>query len=234
MLKTFATLIRGVSAEAEQAIFDANAVRILEQQLRDAAAALEASKRELACAMAHQTSEKKAVEALARRIAELTPWVEQALEQNRSALAMEAASAIAAAEDESRARVAAVERFDTDILRLRRLVEEGRLRLLELRRGMETARAEEALRRAGANGRRAALQGVGALREAEETLARIRSRHGEDEAMSAALDELDKAFSGRSLDEKFAEAGIGPSKRTRPEDVLARFGKPAGDAATVR
>jgi phage shock protein A len=160
--------------------------------------------------------------------------VEQALEQNRSALAMEAASAIAAAEDESRARVAAVERFDTDILRLRRLVEEGRLRLLELRRGMETARAEEALRRAGANGRRAALQGVGALREAEETLARIRSRHGEDEAMSAALDELDKAFSGRSLDEKFAEAGIGPSKRTRPEDVLARFGKPAGDAATVR
>jgi hypothetical protein len=67
MLKTITTLIRGSIAEADEAVFDANATRILSQQLRDAAAALEHSKRELACAMAHRASEGRAIEALDKR-----------------------------------------------------------------------------------------------------------------------------------------------------------------------
>ena len=34
MLKIFTTLVRGAAAEAEQAVFDANALRILEQQCK--------------------------------------------------------------------------------------------------------------------------------------------------------------------------------------------------------
>ena len=71
MLKIFSTLLRGAAAEAEQAVFDANAIRILEQQLRDAADALDYSKRELACAMAHRASEARASQALSLRVAEL-------------------------------------------------------------------------------------------------------------------------------------------------------------------
>ena len=52
MLKILSTLVRGAVAEAEEAVFDANATRLLAQQLREAAAALEHSKKELACAMA--------------------------------------------------------------------------------------------------------------------------------------------------------------------------------------
>jgi phage shock protein A len=71
MLKLFTTLARGALAEVEGAVFDANAIRVLDQQLRQAAGALEQSRRELACAMAYQASEERAIAMLGDRIGEL-------------------------------------------------------------------------------------------------------------------------------------------------------------------
>src|SRR5262245_41021175 len=99
MLKLFTTLARGAVAEAEQAVFDANSIRILEQQLRDAAGALEQSRRELACAMAHQASEERAVAMLSSRIAELETSGRKAIAGGRDDLAEEVAIEIAATED---------------------------------------------------------------------------------------------------------------------------------------
>ena len=87
MLTLFTTLARGTVAEVEEAIFEANAIRILEQQLRDAAVALEHSRCELACAMAHQASEERAVAALSQRIAELEASGRKAIAGGRDDLA---------------------------------------------------------------------------------------------------------------------------------------------------
>ena len=121
MFNILTTLVRGAVAEAEEAVFDANAIRVLEQQLRDAAAALELSKRELACAMAHRSSEARAVDALTKRIEELETSAVDALNGGRDDLAGEAATVIAATEDERRARNDAAKRFDLDIARLKQL-----------------------------------------------------------------------------------------------------------------
>lgn len=223
MLKIFTTLVRGAVAEAEEAVFDANATRVLAQQLREAAAALEHSKKELACAMAYRASEQRAVVSLQARIAELEESAVSAIEAGRRDLAEEAATVIAATEDELRDRRDAIARFDGDISRLRQLIEHGRKRLLELRRGLEMSRVQEALHRAGANGRRALAMGTGALREAETTLARIRERQLGDGDMHAALEELEREASAKSLDDRLADAGFGKSRRTSPGDVLARL-----------
>jgi phage shock protein A len=223
MLRILTTLMRGAAAEAEEAVFDANAIRILEQQLRDAAAALEHSKRELACAMAHRASEARAVEALDTRIAELETSAAAALAGNREDLAQEAATIIAANEDERAERRAAIERFDVDIARLRQLADDGRRRLTDLRRGLEMARAQEALRRAGANGRRALATGTGALRDAEATLQRIREQHMKCDDVAAAQEELERAGTQKDLDQRLAEAGFGPGLKTKPSDVMARL-----------
>ncbi|MFM9941995.1 MAG: PspA/IM30 family protein [Hyphomicrobiaceae bacterium] len=223
MFKMLTTLVRGAAAEAEQAVFDANALRILEQQLRDAAGALEHSKKELACAMAHRASEARAVEALNQRIAELEHAAGDALTGGREDLAREAATVIAATEDERTERTASMKRFDVDIARLRQLSEDGRKRLVDLRRGLEIARAQEALRRAGANGRRALATGTGSLREAEATLAKIREGHMKSEDFAEACEALDAEASGKVLDDRLAAAGFGPSLKTKPDDVLARL-----------
>ena len=232
MMKLIATLMRGAAAEAEEAVFDANAMRVLEQQLREAAAALEHSRRELACAMAHRASEARAVEALDKRIAELEQAGSEAITGRREDLAGEVATVIAAAEDERTERRAAVARFDVDIQRLRQMAEDGRRRLQELRRGLEMARAQEALRRAGANGRRALATGTGALREAEATLARIRERHVRADDFAEACAELDADASGKTLDRRLSEAGFGPNLKTRPADVLDRLRRRQAQAGT--
>lgn len=233
MLKIVTTLLRGAASEAEEALFDANAIRVLEQQLRDAAAALEHSRRELACAMAHQASEERAVAALDARIAELETAAREAIAAARDDLAGEAATVIAATEDERNLRNASVEKFAADVRRLKQLSEDGRLRLADLRHGLEMARAQEALRRAGANGRRALSVGTGALREAEATLVRIREVQAKEEDVAAALDELEARESGRDLSDRLAAAGFGSIKKTKPADVLARLkASPAAPART--
>lgn len=223
MLKTLTTLLRGAVAEAEEAVFDANAVRMLEQQLRDAAATLEISRRELACAIAHESSEQRALDALQQRTAELERSAKKALDAARDDLAEEAAVVIAAIEDEAAERRAALQRFSADVRRLKLVAEDGRKRLAELRRGLELARAQEALRRAGANGRRALAAGSGALREAESTLARIREQNLKDQDVAAALDEMERKTSGEDLNDRLSAAGFGPKFKTNPADVLARI-----------
>ena len=231
MLKMVTTLLRGAASEAEEALFDANAIRVLEQQLRDAAGSLEHARRELACAMAHQASEDRAVAALEARIGALEAAARDALDAAREDLATEVATVIAATEDERTLRKASVEKFAADVRRLKQLSEDGRLRLADLRRGLEMARAQEALRRAGANGRQALSVGTGALRQAEATLVRIRDVQAREEDVAAALDELDSRESGRDLTDRLAAAGFGSVKKTNPADVLARLKASAGKAS---
>ncbi|MCH9808404.1 MAG: PspA/IM30 family protein [Alphaproteobacteria bacterium] len=229
-MKIVNTLIRGAIADAEEAVFDANALQILGQQLREAAQAVEHSKRELACAMAHHSSELRAIEALDARVKDLEASGREALSKGREDLAREASVVVAALEDERGDRQKAVERFDRDITRLKCLVEDGRQRLADLRRGFELARAEEALHRAGANGRKALISGAGALREAEGTLARIKTRQQLNEDAGEALDAMERDESGRDLEDRLARAGFGSRLRTNPDDVLARMRKRDGNA----
>jgi len=205
MMKLLTTLMRGAVAEAEEATFDANAIRVLAQQLREAATSLEHAKTELACAMAHRSSEQRAVAMLDDRINALEQGAVDALNGGRTDLAEDASTVIAANEDERKERLAAVARFDTDIARLQRLIEEGQRRLRELRRGLEMARAQEALSRAGANGRRALASGAGALREAEATLARIRERHAHADDVGAAIETLERKASGNELEDRLSK-----------------------------
>jgi len=232
MLKTLSTLLRGAVAEAEDAVFDANAIRMLEQQLRDAAAALELSRRELACAIAHQSSEERAIAALSARIGELEGGARDALASGRDDLAEETSVVIAATEDERSERRLALEVFSKDVRRLKQLAQDGQARLGDLRRGLEIARAQESLRRAGANGRRALASGSGALRDAEATLVRIRENNRRDDDVATALDELEKQQSAQSISEKLAAAGFGRKLKSSPADVMARLrrsAKPEGD-----
>ena len=223
MLKLFTTLARGALAEVEEAVFDANAIRVLEQQLRQAAAGLERSRRELACAMAYQASEDRAIAVLSERIGELETSGRKALQGGRDDLAEEVAIEIAALEDERRERADAAGRGRDEIARLRQLVEEGRKRLIALRRGLELAKAQDALNRAGANERRAIASGRGALRDAEGTLARIRATHAREQDIATALGETEGTASSRDLDARLAKAGFGAVERVNPADVLKRL-----------
>ena len=135
MFKTLFLLIRGSAASAAEEIADRNALLILDQQMREAGAAIERAKRALALAIAQDGAEAKRLDAAIARIADLEVRVKAALEAGNEGIAREGAEAIAALEADRDAAQAARTLFASEIARLRTLVIQAEQRLTALDRG---------------------------------------------------------------------------------------------------
>ena len=146
MFKTVLTLFRGSVAAAGEELEDRSALLILDQQMRDAAAAVERAKRTLALAIAQDQQEGRRLDATNARIADLELRATAALDGGREDLAREAAEAIAHLEAERDAALTARTLFAAEIARLKRHVSGAEARIHELDRGRRIARASEAVR----------------------------------------------------------------------------------------
>ena len=223
MIKTVLTLFRGSVAAAGEELEDRTALLILDQQMRDAAAAVDRSKRTLALAIASDQQEGRRLETTNARIADLEARATAALEGGREDLAREAAQAIANLEAERDAAMTARTLFAAEITRLERHVASAEARINELDRGRRIARASEAVRSLRRSGIEAARPYESTLPEAEATLKRLRDRQTEAHAADEALIEIDAASGPLAIAEKLAEQGFGPRMRSTADDVLARL-----------
>src|SRR3954451_10581959 len=117
MFKTVLTLFRGRVAAAGEELEERSGLLILDQQMRDAAAAVERSKRTLALAIAQDQQEGRKLEATVARIADLETRAVAALDGGREDLARDAAEAIAGLEADRDAAMTARALFATEIVR---------------------------------------------------------------------------------------------------------------------
>ena len=223
MFKTVLTIFRGSVAAAEEELRDRTALVVLAQQMRDAAAAVDRSKRTLALAIAGDQQEGRRLEATNARIADLEVRASAVLEGGRDDLAREAAQAIANLEAERDAAMTARTLFATEITRLKRHVGNAEARIAELDRGRRLARASEAVRSLRRSSIEAARPYESTLPEAEATLKRLRERQMEIQAADDALFEIDTASGPSATAEKLAEQGFGPRMKSTADDVLARL-----------
>src|SRR6201982_3660438 len=135
MFKTAGPLSRGSVAAAGEELEDRTPLLILDQQMRDAATAVDRSKRALALAIAQDQQEGRRLEATNARIADLEVRASAALEGGREDLAREAAEAIAGLEADRDAALTARALFASEIARLKRYVTGAEARITELDRG---------------------------------------------------------------------------------------------------
>ena len=231
MFKTVLTLFRGSVAAAGEELEDRSALLILDQQMCDAAAAVERSKRSLALAIAGDQQEGRRLDATNARIADLEVRTTAALDGGREDLAREAAQAIANLEADRDAAMTARTLFASEITRMKRQVANAEARIIELERGRRIARASEAVRALRRGGIEAARPYESTLPEAENTLKRLRERQIEAQAASDALVELDAASGPLATAEKLAEQGFGPRLKSTADDVLARLNAKRTQAA---
>ncbi len=220
MFNTLVTLIRGRGHDAALAVADANALSILRQQLRDAAAGVEAARRSVAVVMAYAERERRSLPRIGGQIADLEVRALAALGQGREDLATEAAAAIAQLEAERTTAERALARYETEIARLRDELAGAELRLRELQRGMQLADAAQ---------KSQAVRGVvqrpvtASLAEAEATLTRLQDRQFQAEATAAGVAELSAGLSAETVAVRLAAAGCGPALRPDAQAVLARL-----------
>jgi phage shock protein A len=231
MFKTVFTLFRGSVAAVEEDLEDRSALLILDQQMRDAGAAVERSKRSLALAIAGDQQEGRRLEATNARIADLEVRATAALDGGREDLAREAAQAIANLEADRDAAMTARTLFASEITRMKAQVANAEARITELDRGRRIARAAETVRALRRGGIEAARPYESTLPEAENTLRRLRERQIEAQAASDALIELDAATGPLATAEKLAEQGFGPRLKSTADDVLARLNAKRTQAA---
>ena len=220
MFNTIITLVRGRSHDAAQAVADANALSILRQQLRDAAAGVEAARRSVAVVMAYAERERKSLPRINAQIADLEGRAMVALAQGREDLATEAAAAIAQLEAERATTETAPATYEMEIARLRDELGGAELRLRDLKRGMQLADAAQKSQTV----RGVASRPVTAsLAEAEATLSRLQSRQLHAEATALAVVELSASQSAEAISVRLAAAGCGPSIRPDAAAVLERL-----------
>ncbi len=231
MFKTVVTLFRGGVAAAGEELEDRTALLILDQQMRDAAAAIERAKRALAIAIGQDQLEGKRLEATKARIADLEARAVAALDGGRDDLARDAAEAIAALEADRDAALTARTLFAAEIARLKRHAAEAEQRLAELDRGRRIARASEAVRALRRGGIEAARPYEATLPEAEATLKRLRERQIASQAAADALVDIDAADGPLATAERLAAAGFGPRLKSTADDVLARLNAARAAAA---
>jgi phage shock protein A len=223
MFKTIVTLMRGSAAAAAEEVADRHALLILDQQMRDAAGALERAKRALALAIAQDRQEGLRLDRIIAQIADLETRVGAALSAGQDAPARDGAEAIARLEAERDAAATARTLFASEIARLRAHVGQGEARIESLDRGRRIARAAEAVRGMRQGRIEAAGLHRATLSEAEQTLRRLRERQAEAQAAEEALDEIDAAAGPLQAAERLAAQGFGPRLRTSADDVLARL-----------
>jgi phage shock protein A len=220
MFNTVITMIRGRSHDAAQALADANALSILRQQLRDAAAGVEAARRAVAVVMAYAERERKSLPRIGAQLTDLETRAMAALGQGRDDLATEAAAAIAQLEAERATSERAIATYEIEIARLKDEVSGAEARLRELQRGLQLADAAQ---------KSQAVRGVvsrpvtASLVEAEATLERLQARQFHAEATAAAVADLSAGQSAEAISARLAAAGCGPALKPDAAAVLARL-----------
>ena len=220
MFKQLITLARGRSFDATEAFIDENALSILRQQLRDAATAVEQSRKALAVVMAYAEREKIMLAKTQTQIKTLETRALEALEKGHEYLASEAADAIAELEAEASATQQAIATYNSEIARLRSLLKESEAQLVELKRGQRLAEAnDKAIKLRGALPNIASTD----LDEATQTLKRLQDKQDQAAATASAMAQLSTRLKAESLDDRLAAAGCGAPKQSSGAAVLERL-----------
>lgn len=217
------TALRGGVNEAGEAVVDSQALRILDQEIRDADSELRKAKEALAEIMAKQKLAAERVNKAAKAISEYEQYALKALQAGDEPLAKEVAAKIANLETEQIAEREQADNYAESVAQLRKAVSQAEAHIKRLKQQVDTVKATESVQKA----QMAVAQRYGGsqakLHTAVESLERIKQQQAERAAKMEATAELAQASHvDESLDAKLRAAGI-VADTASADSVLARL-----------
>lgn len=226
------TLFRGAAHEAGAAVVDANALRILDQEVRDAQNALMRSRDDLAKIMAQRKIAADKLSAKTAKQTEYSNYIREALARDNRALAQEVAGKLAAVEADLATDQKTIADYDTSIGKLQSAARQAETVINRLKQQIDTVKATESVQRAQAS-LAANTAGTGAkLSTALESLERIKQRQTERAAQLEVAEEMGKnQGEDADLQRRLEQAGIVPGASSG-DSILARFEREQRPALT--
>ncbi len=222
MLAKLSALFRGTAREAGQSVVDANALKILDQEIRDADTAQGKARDDLAGLVARRRMAENELKSFGDQIAKYESSVRAALSQGKEDLAREVAGRIAELETEIGTRGPMIEGMKEAETRLRTAISTTDQKIETLRREIDIVKVNDSVQKAQTS---VALQSQGAhsrIGSAADSLQRIKQRQAVQEERLRAGQELEDKRTGADLDAKLRDAGILPGHASA-DDVLARL-----------
>ncbi|HVL42519.1 MAG TPA: PspA/IM30 family protein [Brevundimonas sp.] len=222
MLAKLSALFRGTAHEAGQSVVDANALKILDQEIRDADNAQGKARDDLAGLVARRRMAENEMKSFGDQIAKYESSARTALAQGKTDLAREVAQRIAELETEIGSRGPLIENMKAAEARLRSAIATTDQKIETLRREIDIVKVNDSVQKAQTS---VALQSAGAhsrIGSAADSLQRIKQRQAVNEEKLRAGQELEDKRTGADLDAKLKEAGILPGQASA-DDVLARL-----------
>lgn len=222
LLQKIFTLFRGTAHEAGQAVVDKNAIRILDQEIRDAGNDLVRSKEELTKVMAQRQLLANRMGDRNAKKAEYEGYIAGALRKGDEALAREVAERLATVETDLKHDTQTLEQYDGSIRQLKQAIADTERKLARVRQQVDSVKATEAVQRAqGAIAARHA-GATGKVTTALDSLERIQQQQAERGARMQAAAQLEAAGGDAELNAKLANAGLLASESS-VDNILERF-----------
>lgn len=216
------TALRGAAHEAGEAVTDSQALRILDQEIRDADSDLNKSKEALADIMAKQKLAAGKLKQTQERIAEYEGYAVKALDTSDEALALEVAGKASVLETQRDEEQSQLDAYTQSVEQLRVAIQTAQTHIKRLKQQADTVKATESVQRAQATvaGRYAGSQTR--VQSALDSLERIKQKQAERGARMESAAELARDSSEDALDAKLRAAGITP-QAGNAQSVLERL-----------
>ncbi|VAX13614.1 PspA/IM30 family protein [hydrothermal vent metagenome] len=224
IFKKLVTAVRGGATEVGEAIIDTQAIRILEQELRDAKKALNDAKTNLTAIMAEKMGVSRKVNELSEKIKEHEGYAMQALDKNDESLATDVANKISEFEYELNIQQGILDGYETKITSLKKMIRQTERNIQAMDREISVVKTTEKVQKANDLAAAKFSGSNSSLRSATDSLERIKARQQKREDQATAALELESEDKGDDLQARLKNAGIVDSASSG-SSVLERLKK---------
>lgn len=223
VLSKIFTAIRGGAREAGEAVVDANAVRIFEQEIVDSKNHIKKAKDSLTTVMAEKMQAARKVDALKTDIAENENYAIKAMDKGDEALAVQVAEKIASLETELADSQGIHDTCAAHIEKLKSQIQGAERQISENERQLNMIKTTESVHKATAAISDNFMSSGSKIINAKESLERIKKRQTMREDKLKAAQELNSDDFDTSLQSKLKESGIMDSDSSSANSVLERL-----------
>jgi phage shock protein A len=216
------TAIKGVVSETGETIADNQAIRIMDQELREAGNEINAAKTELTNIMAKRKGIARKVDDLTNKAAEHEGYAGEALSKGDENLARDICERIGEFEAQLESEKSLLQSFINSETNLKANLKKAEGRLKHLKQQQDVLKATEAVQKAQSAVASRFSGSSSKMGGAMDSLERIRKRQQERSDRFASAEELVSEASGDDLDRRMKEAGVGGAT-SKTDGILARL-----------
>lgn len=222
--KKLMTAVKGGATEAAQSVVDSQAIRILEQEIREAKEELRKSDHARTQILAKCKLSEQKISGLNQSIGEYEAHARKAVESDRQ-LALDCAQKVSDLRAQVESEQGYLDQFRSSEKKLAANIDQAKANLRRLEQQVDMVKATETVQKAQVAVSSRHLGANSKMKTATESLSRIQERQKLKGAELEAAEELAQSESSDDLASRLAAAGISGSKASADDELSRILGK---------